>query len=34
MADWAALRWVNRHRVADPGMILVGQRLHLSDWPR
>ena len=31
-ADWAALWWVNRHRVADPGMIRVGQRLHLSDW--
>jgi resuscitation-promoting factor RpfC len=31
-ADWPALWWVNRHRLADPGMIQVGQRLRLSGW--
>jgi resuscitation-promoting factor RpfC len=31
-ADWPALWWVNRHRVADPGLLVKGQRLHLSDW--
>jgi hypothetical protein len=31
-ADWPALWWVNRHHVANPGLLRTGQRLHLSDW--
>ncbi len=33
-ADWPALWWINRHRIADPGTIQVGQRLRLSGWHR
>jgi LysM repeat protein len=33
-ADWPALWWANRHRVAHPDMIVVGQRLRLPDPPR
>jgi resuscitation-promoting factor RpfC len=29
---WPALWWVNRHRVHNPQMIRVGERLTLSDW--
>ena len=29
---WPALWWVNRHKVHDPEMIRVGQRLTLSSW--
>ena len=28
-ADWPALWWANRHRVPDPSLITVGQRLRL-----
>jgi len=28
-ADWPALWWANRHRVPNPGLITVGQRLRL-----
>ena len=28
-ADWPAVWWANRHQVANPNMIAVGQRLHL-----
>jgi LysM repeat protein len=28
-ADWPALWWANRHRVSNPNMIAVGQRLQL-----
>lgn len=31
-ANWPALWWINRHRIPNPSMIRVGQRLHLSDW--
>ena len=31
-ATWPALWWVNRHKVHDPEMIRVGQRLTLSSW--
>jgi LysM repeat protein len=31
-AAWPALWWVNRHKVHDPEMIRVGQRLTLSSW--
>ena len=29
---WPALWWVNRHKVSNPEIISVGQRLKLSDW--
>ena len=29
---WPALWWVNRHKVHNPEMIRVGQRLTLSSW--
>jgi hypothetical protein len=29
---WPALWWVNRHKVHNPEMIMVGQRLTLSSW--
>jgi LysM repeat protein len=28
-ADWPALWWANRHRVANPGLLRTGQRLSL-----
>ena len=28
-ADWPAVWWANRHQVANPNVIAVGQRLHL-----
>jgi len=31
-ATWPALWWVNRHRVHNPQMIRVGERLTLSSW--
>jgi resuscitation-promoting factor RpfC len=31
-AAWPALWWVNRHKVDNPQMIRVGQRLTLSSW--
>jgi LysM repeat protein len=31
-ADWPALWWANRHKVANPDAIVVGQRLRLSTW--
>ena len=31
-AAWPALWWVNRHKVHNPEMIRVGQRLTLSPW--
>jgi LysM repeat protein len=31
-ADWPALWWTNRHKVANPDTIVVGQRLRLSTW--
>jgi len=31
-ATWPALWWVNRHKVHNPEMIRVGQRLTLSPW--
>ena len=31
-ADWPALWWTNRHKVANPDAIVVGQRLQLSTW--
>jgi Transglycosylase-like domain/LysM domain len=31
-AAWPALWWVNRHKVHNPEMIMVGQRLTLSSW--
>src|SRR5262245_30032163 len=31
-ATWPALWWVNRHKVHNPQMIRVGQRLTLSPW--
>jgi hypothetical protein len=31
-ATWPALWWVNRHKVHNPEMIRVGQRLTLSSW--
>ena len=31
-ATWPALWWVNKHRVHNPQMIRVGQRLTLSSW--
>ena len=31
-AAWPALWWVNRHKVHNPEMIQVGQRLTLSSW--
>ena len=31
-ADWPALWWTNRHQVANPDAIVVGQRLQLSTW--
>jgi resuscitation-promoting factor RpfC len=29
---WPALWWVNRHRVANPNLIMVGEQLKLSAW--
>ena len=31
-ATWPALWWVNRHKVHNPQMIRVGQRLTLNTW--
>src|SRR5438034_11343235 len=31
-AAWPALWWVNRHKVHNPEVIMVGQRLTLSSW--
>jgi len=31
-ADWPALWWTNRHKVANPDAIVAGQRLRLSTW--
>ena len=31
-ARWPALWWVNRHKVHNPEMLMVGQRLTLSSW--
>jgi len=31
-ADWPALWWTNRRKVANPDAIVVGQRLRLSTW--
>jgi hypothetical protein len=31
-AAWPALWWVNRHKVSNPQVITVGQRLTLSSW--
>ena len=31
-ANWPALWWVNRHKVHNPEMLMVGQRLTLSSW--
>ena len=31
-ASWPALWWVNRHKVHNPQMIRVGQRLAVSSW--
>src|SRR5215470_2631330 len=31
-ADWPALWWTNRHQVANPDVIVAGQRLRLSTW--
>ncbi len=31
-ADWPALWWTNRHKIANPDAIVVGQRLRLSTW--
>jgi hypothetical protein len=31
-ARWPALWWVNRHKVANPELIVAGQRLRLSAW--
>jgi resuscitation-promoting factor RpfC len=31
-AAWPALWWVNRHKVHNPQMVQVGQRLTLSSW--
>ena len=31
-ADWPALWWANRHKVANPDAIVVGQRLRLTTW--
>src|SRR5215467_13245802 len=31
-AAWPALWWVNKHKVHNPEMIRVGQRLTLSSW--
>src|SRR5262249_3188678 len=31
-ADWPALWWTNRQKVANPDAIVVGQRLRLSTW--
>jgi resuscitation-promoting factor RpfA len=31
-AAWPALWWVNRHKVHNPEMVQVGQRLTLSSW--
>ena len=31
-ATWPALWWVNKHKVHNPQMIRVGQRLTLSSW--
>ena len=31
-ADWPALWWINRHQVANPNVLVVGQRLRLSTW--
>jgi len=31
-AAWPALWWVNRHKVHNPEMIRLGQRLTLSSW--
>ena len=31
-ADWPALWWTNRHKMANPDAIVVGQRLRLSTW--
>ena len=29
---WPALWWVNRHKVHNPEVVMVGQRLTLSSW--
>jgi resuscitation-promoting factor RpfC len=29
---WPALWWVNRHRVTNPNLITVGEKLRLSPW--
>jgi hypothetical protein len=31
---WPALWWVNRHKVHNPSMLTVGQRLRLTSWHR
>jgi len=31
-ADWPALWWVNRDKVSNPQVIMVGQKLKLSAW--
>jgi LysM repeat protein len=31
-ADWPALWWTNRHQIANPDAIVVGQKLRLSTW--
>lgn len=31
-SDWPALWWVNKGKVHNPNMILVGERLRLSPW--
>lgn len=31
-ARWPALWWTNRHRVSNPSVVRVGQRLALSGW--
>ena len=31
-AEWPALWWTNRHQIANPDAIVVGERLRLSAW--
>jgi LysM repeat protein len=33
-ADWPAVWWANRHKVTNPNLVAVGQRLRLPDSPR
>jgi Transglycosylase-like domain/LysM domain len=33
-SDWPALWWANRHRVAQPDMVTVGERLRVPDSPK